>query len=77
MTLRFPVALWQDFAGTFTASVLDGASLAAYDSTDRSRIPMFVKEGAVVPLEVGDDSTGLGGLSSAGQHRPAGCPRAA
>ena len=33
MTMRFPVALWQDFAGTFTASVLDGATLAAYDRT--------------------------------------------
>jgi ATP-dependent Clp protease ATP-binding subunit ClpC len=31
--MRFPVAVWQDFAGTFTASVLDGASLAAYDPT--------------------------------------------
>jgi ATP-dependent Clp protease ATP-binding subunit ClpC len=33
MTIRFPVALWQDFAGAFTASVLDGAALVAYDST--------------------------------------------
>ena len=33
MTKRFPVAVWQDFAGTFTASVLDGATLAAYDRT--------------------------------------------
>ncbi len=31
--MRFPVALWQDFAGTFTASILDGATLAAYDAT--------------------------------------------
>ena len=44
-----------------------GTTLTAYDSSDRSRIPMFVKEGAVIPLEVGDASTRLGSLSSAGR----------
>jgi alpha-glucosidase (family GH31 glycosyl hydrolase) len=44
-----------------------GTTLRAYDSTDRSRIPLFVKEGAVIPLEVSDDSTGLGSASSAGR----------
>jgi ATP-dependent Clp protease ATP-binding subunit ClpC len=38
MTLRYPVALWQDFSGTFTAIVLDGASLSAYDSTVRGAL---------------------------------------
>ncbi len=46
---------------------MGGTTLSAYDSTDRSRIPLFVKEGAVIPLEVGDDSTGLGSASSAGR----------
>ena len=44
-----------------------GTTLTAYDSTDRSRIPMFVKEGAVIPLEVADDSTALGSTGSAGR----------
>ncbi len=44
-----------------------GTTLTAYDSSDRSRIPMFVKEGAVIPLEVSDDSTALGSTSSAGR----------
>jgi alpha-glucosidase (family GH31 glycosyl hydrolase) len=44
-----------------------GTTLAAYDSSDRSRIPLFVKEGAVIPLEVADDSTALGTARSAGR----------
>jgi len=44
-----------------------GTMLAAYDSSDRARIPLFVKEGSVIPLNVGDDSTGLGSTSSAGK----------
>ena len=56
---------WIDW---WSAAVHDGGTtLAAYDSTDRSRIPLFVKEGAVIPLEVGDDSTSLGATSSAGR----------
>src|SRR5436190_3634625 len=33
MTMKFPVALWQDPQGAFTASVLDGARAAAMDVT--------------------------------------------
>src|SRR5687767_6600470 len=43
MTTRFPVALWQDFAGTFTASVLDGAVLAAYDPTAAGALAQLEK----------------------------------
>ena len=31
--LKFPVALWQDAEGSYTASVLDGAQAAAIDRT--------------------------------------------
>ncbi len=56
---------WIDW---WSAAVHDGGTtLAAYDSSDRSRIPLFVKEGAVIPLEVSDDSTSLGAASSAGR----------
>ncbi len=44
-----------------------GTTLAAYDSTDRSRIPLFVREGALVPMTVADDSTGLGTAASKGR----------
>lgn len=38
-----------------------GTTLSAYDSTDLKHIPLFVKEGAVIPLAVTDDVTGLVG----------------
>lgn len=44
-----------------------GTTLAAYDATDRARIPLFVKEGALVPATVDDDSTGLGTAASKGR----------
>lgn len=58
-------ARWVDW---WSNAVHDGGqTLTAYDSTDRSRIPLFVKEGALIPLEVSDDSTGLGTTASAGR----------
>jgi alpha-D-xyloside xylohydrolase len=44
-----------------------GTTLSAYDATDRAKLPLLVKEGAVIPLEVDDDSTALGTTASAGR----------
>lgn len=43
-----------------------GTTLASYDATALERVPLFVKRGAIVPLDVEDDSTGLGDASSKG-----------
>ena len=56
---------WIDW---WTAAVHSGgATLRAYDSRDRSRIPLFVQEGSLIPLNVSDDSTALGAGPSAGR----------
>jgi alpha-glucosidase (family GH31 glycosyl hydrolase) len=39
-------------------------TIADYDSTDPMRIPLFVKEGAIIPLEVDNDVTSLGSAAS-------------
>lgn len=44
-----------------------GTTLSDYDATDWSRLPLFVKEGAVLSADVADDSTGLGTAASAGK----------
>ncbi len=44
-----------------------GTTLSNYDSTDLKKMPLFVKEGAVIPLNVSDDSTALGTLASKGR----------
>ncbi|MEM9191954.1 MAG: TIM-barrel domain-containing protein [Myxococcota bacterium] len=52
-----------------TGDAIEGEQvLQAYDVTERIRIPLFVREGAIVPLTVDDDSTGLGTAASAGHH---------
>lgn len=43
MTRRFPVAIWSDSSGNFTASVLDGATLAAYDATATGALAQLEK----------------------------------
>lgn len=44
-----------------------GTTIAAYDASERVRLPLFVREGAIVPLDVDNDVTGLGSAASAGQ----------
>ncbi|MFO0709743.1 MAG: glycoside hydrolase family 31 protein [Sandaracinus sp.] len=42
-----------------------GTTLTAYDATDRQHLPLFVREGAIVPMNVDNDVTGLGSAASA------------
>ena len=53
---------WWDPAG----DPIDGGQTVVADAADRSRIPLFVREGAIVPLAVEGDATGLGTAASAG-----------
>lgn len=53
---------WDPSAGAYDG----GASLEGYPVTERMRIPLFVREGAIVPLDVESDVTGLGTEASAG-----------
>lgn len=48
------------------ATALPGGGTLALDVSDPTRIPVFVREGAIVPLEVVDDTNGLGTAASAG-----------
>lgn len=55
---------WMDFFDP-NAVLAGGSTVASYDARDPKRLPLFLREGAVVPLEVRDDSTGLGSADSA------------
>ncbi len=55
---------WWDPAGT---PIAGGTTLTNYDATDRRRIPLFVKEGALMPLDVVDGVNGLGTTASKGR----------
>ena len=45
-------ARWYDWWASDTTPPVDGGTtLAAYDSSDRSKLPLFVREGAILPLQ--------------------------
>lgn len=57
---------WLDW-WTPASPLLDGGTLLPnYDTASSARIPVFLREGAIVPLNVSDDSTGMGTTASAG-----------
>lgn len=65
--IAFPAgAKYYDFFQPSLAPVDGGTTLTAYGTTDQAKIPLFVKEGAIVPLVVDNDVTGLGNAASAG-----------
>jgi alpha-D-xyloside xylohydrolase len=58
---------WYDWWAPASDALMGGQTLTAYDSTDIARLPLFVRAGAIVPLEIGDDVNGLGTAASAGK----------
>jgi len=43
-----------------------GTTIASYDASEAGRIPLFVREGAIVPMHIDSDATGIGSAASAG-----------
>jgi alpha-glucosidase (family GH31 glycosyl hydrolase) len=56
---------WFDFHDP-QAEPLAGGTVVTYDATAWDRLPVFVRDGAIVPVEVSSDVTGLGTAGSAG-----------
>jgi alpha-glucosidase (family GH31 glycosyl hydrolase) len=48
------------------APLAGGQTLAAYDTVESKRIPVFVRAGAIVPANIDSDVTGIGGAFTAG-----------
>lgn len=59
-------ATYYDFFDRAADPIDPGTILAAVDVSEPSRIPIFVREGAIVPLDVKDDSNDLGTSASDG-----------
>lgn len=58
---------WYDFWDLGAAARTGGTTVSRYDATDRKKLPLFIRGGALIPLEVGDDSTGFGSAASSGK----------
>lgn len=57
-------ARWYDW---FDGAAHDGgATISSYDASAPGRIPLFAREGAIVPVDVESDVTGLGTSASSG-----------
>jgi alpha-D-xyloside xylohydrolase len=66
--VRLPAgADWYDFWELGGAARTGGTVVPSYDATDRKKIPLFVRSGTLIPMEIEDDSTGLGSAASAGK----------
>ena len=63
-TVSLPAgARWYDW---WTTTVADGGTTASADfSADRAKIPLWVREGAIVPVDIENDVLALGDASSA------------
>lgn len=63
--VELPEGRWYDFWDR-PADAQDGGVTVAFTAPDRVQIPIWVREGAIVPMDVRDDSTGFGDAASAG-----------
>ncbi|MEB2311676.1 MAG: hypothetical protein OZ921_17435 [Sorangiineae bacterium] len=57
---------WYDWWKPADDVLPGGQTLTAYDTSDRTRIPLFVRKGAIIPARVSSSLTGLGTERSAG-----------
>ncbi len=58
-------ASWYDYWAPAADALEGGTTIAKYDATDQARIPLFIRAGAIIPLAVDSDVTGLGDAASA------------
>jgi alpha-glucosidase (family GH31 glycosyl hydrolase) len=56
---------WYDWWDPGSAPYPGGTTLAAWDASDRRRIPLFVRSGAIIPMDVTSPLTGAGTAASA------------
>jgi alpha-D-xyloside xylohydrolase len=57
-------ASFYDWWAPLEVAATGGTTLTAYDATDLARIPLFVRAGAIVPMNIEDDGLGLGTAAS-------------
>jgi len=58
--------VWFDWWNLQGGPLAGGTTLENVDMSDLSRIPLYVRGGAIIPMEITDDETGIGEESYAG-----------
>jgi alpha-glucosidase (family GH31 glycosyl hydrolase) len=69
-------ARWYDWWEEGGDAIDGGTTLTDYDASDRLHLPVFVREGAIVPTNVATDANGLGTAASEGFLTVLGWPAA-
>ena len=64
--VALPEGDWYDWWNPMSDALAGARTLTAVDTSDPTRPPLYVRRGAIVPLEVTDDVNGLGTAASAG-----------
>ncbi len=64
--IALPAGEWYDFFDPSGDAIAGAQTLPAYDLSQPGRVGLFVKRGAIVPMNVVDDVTGHGTRASAG-----------
>jgi len=64
--VALPAGTWFDWWDPAAGPIAGGVTLTGVVQLDRSRIPLYVKAGAIIPAEVASDVTELGTAASAG-----------
>ncbi|MEI8254694.1 MAG: TIM-barrel domain-containing protein, partial [Deltaproteobacteria bacterium] len=59
-------ARWYDWWSPASDAIPGGTTLTHFDSSDRAHVPLFVRDGAIVPVEVSSPLTGLGVTTAQG-----------
>ena len=58
--IELPAGTWYDWWDPGGAAIAGGQTLVAYARPERDRIPLFVREGAILTANVGSDVSGIG-----------------
>lgn len=64
--VALPEGDWYDWWSPMADALPGARTLTGVDTTDRTHIPLYVRRGAIIPMDVSDDANGLGTRASAG-----------
>ena len=59
---------WYDWWATDATTIAGGTVIEGWTSTDRLRVPLYVRAGSLVPMAISRDVTGLGSAASEGRQ---------
>lgn len=63
--VSLPAGIFYDWWSPSSDPIVGPRTLTHVDTTDRARVPVYIREGAIIPMTIEDDSTHLGTAAQA------------